>query len=210
MPPITTTLKPGIHVTFELSPMWYTMAREFASVTEDVLHEAMLEWARGVGQEQLNQIRIHALPFSYTGRLADVRRPGGSWRLYITPQSSRGRWYVTVMLSDKPREVAQYLGRPVRAYAGPMERGTGAHSRPWGKMARLRMEAWAEVKLGDRRRARYVMASISRHGTKAHPYFEPAARATERAASDVAEDYGVMWRDGVESKFGGGTYIVGY
>lgn len=194
--PSAVTVKPSFRITINLSPMWNVLARNFAGVAEEVLDREMLDFARAIGQEMLYQIRQYALPLSYTGRLADTRT-GMTWRLWIG--KLRDTRYVTVGL-HRPATVPEYIGRPVTAYASGMEWGTSAHTRPWGKMARLRMEAWAEAKLGDRRRARFVMAAIFKHGTRAHPYFVPAARATVRAAEDWAEIYGLSWRDGVEAE----------
>jgi len=196
MPPPITIGQRGISIRIILSPNWDILARRFAVVTEDVLHREIGKFAQAIGQEMLQQIHTGAMPLSFTGRLANVEN---SWESRTT-ELGRASYLTVVKLRASTPTVPESIGRPVGLYTGPIEWGTGAHARPWGKMARLRMEAWAEAKIGDRRRARYVMAAIFKHGTRAHPYFVPAARATARAAMDWAEIYGMNWRDGVEAE----------
>lgn len=189
----------GFGIRIELSPVWDRMAREFSGVCREVLEAETLAMARGIADEMIHQISVHALPRSFTGRLAGGRI---TWRKYITriyaaPRIGRT---VTIGLRKQPPMVPAVIGQPVRYYASAIELGTAPHSRPWGRLSRERLEAWAAVKLGSRRAGRYVMSAIYRRGTPAYPYFLPAARATTAEASRWLEEGGRSWRDRVETR----------
>lgn len=190
-----------------MSPVWDRMAREFAGVATDILEEEMKGIAGEMGKEMLRNIRRFALPHSFTGRLADARVPahGGTWRYWIgRPPGTGGPtgvgWYVTVGL-HKPREVSSEMGRPVSMYVHAIELG-GKPSYPLGKMARLRIKAWAASKGLTATQAHRIARAIYLRGTRAHPYFEPAAKATAQAAMGWLEDGSRNWRNRVEAHFG--------
>ena len=195
-------------IVFEMSPIWDRMAREFVDVATKALEEEMKGIAREMGKEMLRQIRRHALPHSFTGRLADARIParaGSTWRYWIGPAKGVGRqtgagWYVTVGLHD-PREVSPTRGRPVEFYASAIELGAKP-SYPLGKLARQRIKSWAAARGLTATQAHRIARAIYLHGTDAYPYFTPAARATAQAATGWLEDGGKNWKDKVEAHFG--------
>jgi len=191
---------PGVRVVFHLSPSWNILARIFSRVSKEHLQREMLEMASAIGREMLNQIHIHASPLDYTGRLSDTRT-GMTWRLFVG--RPREITYATVKL-HQPQEVPIDIGRSTLIYAACIEKGSRPPVRGFYKAARLRFEHWAQVQGIDRRSVRYIMAAIYKHGTRPHPYFEPAARATERAAEGWASTYGFRWRDGVEAELKAG------
>ena len=195
-------------IVLEMSPIWDRMAREFSDVATSVLSDEMQGIAREMGKEMLKQIRKHALPHSYTGRLADARVPatGGTWRYWIGPAKGVGTrtgagWYVTVGL-HRPETVSSTIGRPVEFYASAIE--FGAHPRyPLGKLARERIKSWAAARGLTAMQAHRIAWSIYQRGTKAYPYFDPAARATESAATGWLEEGGKSWQSKVEAHFTG-------
>jgi len=198
-------------IVFEMSPIWDRMAREFANVSTSILRDEMEEVGRELGKEMLRQIRKFALPHSYTGRLADARVPahGGTWRYWITPRGPGGQgggtygpeWYVTVGMHE-PATVSPTIGRPVEFYARAIELGAKPRY-PLGKLARQRIVSWAAARGLTATQAHRIAWSIYNRGTRAHPYFEPAAEATASAAVGWLEEGGQDWRSKVEAYFSG-------
>ena len=195
----------AFRLVLKMSPIWDKMAAEFADVTTEVLRDEMLNIARETGKEMLRQIRIRALPHSYTGRLADTQK---TWRYWITPRGPGGRgkgtygpqWYVTVGL-HQPATVSETTGRPVQEYAHAIELG-GKPQYPLGKLARERIKSWAARKGLTKTQAHAIARSIYQKGTGAYPYFAPAARATASAAVGCLNEGGRNWKDKVEAYFG--------
>ena len=188
---------PGVRVVFHLSPSWNSLARYFSQICEEHLKREMLDMASAIGREMLSQIHIYAAPSDYTGRLSDTRT-GLTWRLFVG--RPREIAYATVRL-HQPQEVPVDIGRSTLIYAAAMEKGARAPTTAfWSKTTVSRFQHWAQAKGIDSKSVRYIMAAIYKHGTRPHPYFEPAARATERAAEGWVETYGFHWRDGVEAE----------
>lgn len=199
----------GFRIVLKLSPTWDKMAREFSDASLIILRDEMLAVSEEIAEGMLRQVAIHARPHSFTGRLADVRRRVGSWRFWHGPAFyRRGKpvklgpeLYGGVKLREQLRMVPAVMGRPVRYYASAIELGTERHTRPWGRLSRERLEAWAEVKLGSRRLARRIMSAIYRRGTPAYPYFAPAVKVTAKEAARQLEQGGKNWRARVEARF---------
>lgn len=195
----------AFRLTFRMSPIWDRMAAEFADVATESLRDEMENIAREMGKEMLRQIRVHALPRSYTERLADTQR---TWRYWITPRGPGGRgarvygpqWYVTVGL-HRPAAVSETVGRPVQDYAHAIELGAKPRY-PLGKMARERIKSWAARRGMTATQAHAIARSIYLRGTDAYPYFAPAARATASAAMGWLNEGGRNWQDRVETYFG--------
>ncbi len=196
----------AFRLVIQMGPVWDRMATEFADVATDILRDEMEEIAREMGKEMLQHIRRFALPHSYTERLADIQK---TWRYWITPRGPGGRgagvygpqWYVTVGL-HRPASVSANIGRPVTEYAHAIELGAKPRY-PLGKLARERIKSWAARKGLTKTQAHRIARSIYQKGTRPHPYFAPAARATASAAMGWLEEGGTNWRDKVEAHFAG-------
>ncbi len=193
---------------FRMSPVWDKMAREFEDIATSILSKEMENVAREMGKEMLRNIKKFALPHSFTGRLADARVPahGGTWRYWISPPGFGGGatglgWHMTVGL-HQPESVSPAVGRPVSMYASAIEFGAKP-SYPLGKQARLRIKSWAMDKGMTATQAHRIARAIYLRGTRAQPYFEPAARATAQGALGWLEEGGTNWQSRVEAYFAG-------
>lgn len=189
---------PAFRIVINLSPVWEKMAREFSGTSERLLQESFNRFARSLGERMQRGIQASLTPHRYTERLSRswvaTYRPGPPSSHFPTSQ-------IMTILEYRPAgEVPANIGRPVLHYAGAIEYGSQPHHRPWGRLSRQRLEAWAEARLGDRRRARFVMASIYRYGTPAYPYFKPSLDEMIAVAEDYAETELEYWAEEIAAE----------
>lgn len=197
--------KARFKISMRCSPIWNRMATEFASYSLEELRKETLEMTRAIATEMITrQIPIHVAPSALTHRLDAGSVTWRHWttRMY-TPVSGAAPFARTVTIGFRPNPpvVSPEVGRDVRIYGPLLERGSARHYRPWGRLSRARIEYWGAQRGFSPKAIRGILVRIFQRGTLKHPFFEPAARATEREAVRWLERGGMNWRNKVERRF---------